>query len=220
MSKSQQSLGDVLSLLALEAIKPTAALVNEYRERYPEYADAIADFALQLTLDALLPEPPEMEPECMAGPPSDIVMSAISNFQNLRFQVEKGARSIDAQPAQNAESGAPAVNPYARLTPPEFRQLVRDFDVSTQFFLKIRDRQIIATTIPTGFTQHFARASKVDPAILIAHLAAQQSSSTSGKHFKATGKPVNKPQQSFEEAVRTSALSPEQQERLLKFTRS
>jgi hypothetical protein len=57
-----------------------------------------------------------------------------------------------------------------------------------------------------------------DPEAMMAHLyAPQESVAASRQLYKAKGKPAATARQSFEEAVKTSGLSEEQQRRLLSF---
>jgi hypothetical protein len=216
MSNSRPSLSDVLSWFALEATKPTAALVDKYRERYPEYADAIADLALQLAQDALMPEVPDLEPEVMIGAPSAAVIEGISHFQNLRYQAKKDIGIPDARELAGSDAAvASIVNPIKALSPQDFKRVVREADLSPAFVMKLRDRQIVPETIPISFTRGFATTLRVPTELLLAHLSAKPAQNTAGMYFKATEKPVLQPQETFEAAVRSS-LSPEQQERLLK----
>ena len=85
MSEPQALSSDVLYWFSLEQPKPTAALIDEYRKRFPQYADDITDFALDLALDSLRTEAAELDADDLAKPPSVAVMRSISHFQNVRF---------------------------------------------------------------------------------------------------------------------------------------
>jgi hypothetical protein len=117
VSNSQQSLSDVLYWFSLEEEKPTAALVDEYRSRFPEYADAITKFAIELAVDALGLDVPSLDVETVAGPPSSVVMQSISNFQNARYQAEKEKRSNDLEAFSKAQSVVAITNPFSSLEP-------------------------------------------------------------------------------------------------------
>jgi transcriptional regulator with XRE-family HTH domain len=213
MTKPQPSLSDVLYWFALEEVEPTADLINDYRLRFPLYADAIADFAIELSVDALR----TVETETALGltdPPSNAVMRAISDFQNLRY--EEKHRSNEERPAQAIRETTARANPFKQLASHhQYRQFASDVGISNQFALKLKERQIAFETIPAAFTQRIATSLGVPVDILAAYLSAPPSSEASALFYKAVDKPVRQPQETFEQAVRTSNMSPTQQQHLL-----
>jgi hypothetical protein len=215
MSNPQQPLSDVLYWLSLEDAKPTAAIIDEYRSRFPEYTQEITDFALDLAFDALILDAQSPDAETLAGPPSNLVMKSISDFQNARYQAanEQQANSVASVPI--AKTAVAIANPFTSLDSMRFRELTRNLDANTIFVAKLRDRQIMPTTIPRGLTQFVARELNVPTDVVIAHLSAKPAQALSGTYYKAVDKPSPQAQETFEEALRTSGLSPEQQQRLL-----
>jgi hypothetical protein len=215
MSNPQQPLSDVLYWLSLEDTKPTAAIIDEYRVRFPGYAEEITEFALDLALDALVPETPTPDVKGIAGPPSSLVMQAISDFQNARYQVAHSKQ--DNVPFESsAEDAISIVNPFTSLDSDQFRALTLRIDANTVFVAKLRDRRIMPNTIPMGLTQIVAKELNVSTDVLIAHLSAKPAQAFSGVYYKAIDKPLIQIQETFDNAVRTSGLSAEQQERLLR----
>jgi len=216
MSTPQQPLSDVLYWLSLEDAKPTAAIIDEYRDRFPEYAEEITDFALDLALDALVPDTPSPDVETLAGPPSCLVMQSISDFQNARYQAANEKQANDVPSVSSAESANAIANPFSSLESKQFKELTQKIGANTVFVAKLRDRQIVPKTIPIGLMQYVAKELNVSTDVLIAHLSEKPAQALSGVYYKAVDKPSPQAQETFEEAVRTSGLSPEQQERLLR----
>jgi hypothetical protein len=108
-------------------------------------------------------------------------------------------------------------NPFAALDRQGFRALVSQLDVNSAFLSKLRDRTIEPISIPRAYCRHLAQEMDEDADAMAAHLYAPQESVAAGRQlYKAEGKPAAT-RQSFEEAVKTSGLSEEQQRRLLSF---
>jgi hypothetical protein len=105
-------------------------------------------------------------------------------------------------------------NPFASLDRAALRGLGERLGVSTVFMMKLRDRQIRSDTITDGFRHFVADNMEVPVEVITGHFAARPEMLT-GVHFSAEQKPEVGPQQTFEEAVRSSGLTPEQQNRLL-----
>jgi hypothetical protein len=92
---------------------------------------------------------------------------------------------------------------------------VSDLGVNTTFAIKLRDRAIEPQSIieRKGFCQMAADAAEVPIDGMIAYFRQGPSISRDAR-FKAEGKPEVQ-QESFEDAVRSSDLSEEQQKKLL-----
>ena len=214
MSNRQLSLDEVLYAFSLEASKPTAALIDDYRQRFPAYADAITEFATDLALDALRPVDMDLDPVDVLQPPSPAVMRAISHFQNARFQAAKRPIGTDDAPTANAERASPA-NPIGRLDATRMRRLADNLDVNVLLVMKLRDRQIVPDTIPTAFCQRVAGELGISVDAFNAHLFAPPIYDERGTFYKAVDRHQATAQETFADAVRASGLSPEQQNRLL-----
>lgn len=217
MRNPQHPLSDVLYSLALEDEAPTVALIDEYRKRFPEYADAITEFAMRLVHEGLRPDEPDVDIDELNGPPNGVVMRSISHFQNVLFKAANERRDDDAEAPSTPEGAAPIANPFRELSPTQFRQVAKELDVTSLFLGKLRDRLIIADTIPASFTQSVAGELGTPCEMLRAFLAAKPVGSSTVLFYKAVDKPTLQPPETFEQAVRTSMLSPGQQARLLKY---
>ena len=82
--------------------------------------------------------------------------------------------------------------------------------------IKLRDRMIEPDTVisRTGFCQKVAEELGEPLDFVIGHFRGEQAIAR-GQHFKADEKPALTKRESFEDAVRNSGLTPEQQSYLL-----
>ena len=211
-------LRDAIYAMALAKPVPDAELLDEFVRRYPQHADVLTDFAIDLAIDALqhgdyddddidLP----VDPDAI----SPVVSRVMSRFQNRLFEISQ-KRAASEPPARAAT--ASITNPFSALNRDGFRALALQLDINTAFLSKLRDRNIDPITFPRGYCRHVADEMDEDFEMMTAHLYAPQGAVNSGRQFyKAEGKPGTTARQSFEEAVRTSGLSEEQQRRLLSF---
>jgi hypothetical protein len=200
------SLRDAKYYLALCKPSPDAELLDQVVRRFPEHADELTEFAIDLALDAA--GEAEDQPIEVSEETSPAVSKAISRFQNRLYAEKKAA----ASPAPSAST---ETNPFASMKRDELRAFAKNINANLPFVMKLRDRQIQADTISEGFRHRLSEELSVPVDVLVAHFAAQPEMRT-GARFKSESKPVVSAKQSFEEAVRTSALTSEQQEFLLK----
>jgi hypothetical protein len=212
-TKPSASLQDVMYELSLAKRVPDAELLDEFVRRYPEHADALTEFAIELTADAMLDanEEPEMPTEPDAVSPA--VSYAMSQFQN-RLSVARKQQATGS-PARVVPS--PARNPFASLNREGFRALASRINVNTVLLAKLRDRQIDPATMPSEFCRRIAEEMDEPLEDLVAHFRAPFDASHARQFYKSNGKPVAGVRQSFADAVRGSGLSPEQRRRLLSF---
>ncbi len=198
------SLRDAKYYLALCKPSPDAELLDEIVRQLPQHAAELTEFAIDLALDAS----GEAEDELVEVSESTSrgVSKAISRFQNRLFAEKKAA---------GLSSNSPDTNPFASMKRDELRAFATKINANLPFVMKLRDRQIEADTISEGFRHRVSEELNVPIELLVAHFAAQ-SEMRAGAQFKSQIKPEAGEKQSFEEAIRTSALTPEQQEFLLK----
>jgi hypothetical protein len=208
-------LRDAMYAMSLAKSVPDAELLDEFVRRYPEHAEALTDFAIELAIDALTHGDDDEETEV----PTDLeaissaVSRVMSQFQNRLFEV---SQERTAAPSARVATTSIA-NPFASLDRERFRALASSIDANAVMLSKLRDRLIDPATIPRGFCDHLADEMDEPVDALIAHLYAPPEVSSARQLYKAVGKPTLTARQSFEEAVAGSGLSDEQQRRLLSF---
>jgi hypothetical protein len=204
--RSPTPLRNVLYEFALAKPIPDAALVDEFVRHYPEYASDLTAYAIELALDAIAARNEPIDQPSAVTAPS--VSRAMSRFHNRLHAVRK---ETDAEAAK----AAPAVeNPFAKLTRDAIRALAQGLHANTVFVMKLRDRHISLETMTEGFLRRLADELGVRPETIVTHCAAPAYIQSSAQ-FKAETKPEAGEKQTFEEAVRSCGLTPEQQHSLL-----
>jgi hypothetical protein len=204
--RSPTPLRSVLYELALAKPAPDAALVDEFVRRYPEYASDLTEYAIELALDAIAARHESVDMPVAVTSPG--VSRAMSRFRNRLYAVRQ---ETDAEAAK----AAPAVeNPFAELNRPAMRALAQRLHANTVFVMKLRDRLITVDTMTESFLRRIADELGVLLENIVAHFAAPAYIQSSA-HFKAETKPEAGEKQTFEEAVRSCGLTPEQQNFLL-----
>jgi hypothetical protein len=208
------SLRDAMYAMSLAKHAPDAELLDEFVRRYPEHAEALTNFAIELTLDAL--EHGDEEADCPKEPDtiSPVVSRVMSQFQNRLFEVSQR----QAAPRPTQVTAVRPANPFASLDRAGYRALALRLDITTVMLSKLRDRQIEPTTIPKSFCRYVANGMVEDIDVLCLHFHAAPDATPALQYYKAKAKPNASLRQSFEEAVRGSGLSSEQQRRLLSFS--
>lgn len=211
---TQTSLRDAMYAMSLAKAVPDAELLDDFARLYPQYADALTEFAIELAIDSLMHRSDEEDVPADADAISAVVSRVMSQFENQLYE-RRQARAV-TPPARAAT--ASVENPFAMLDRQEFRALVSQLDVNSAFLSKLRDRTIEPISIPKAYCRHLAQEMDEDADAMAAHLYAPQESVAAGRQlYKAEGKPAATARQSFEEAVKTSGLSEEQQRKLLSF---
>jgi hypothetical protein len=203
--RSAELLQDALYALALAKPIPDAAVLDDLVRRYPHYAAQLTDMAVELALEVLADEEPL--PEKVSGTIA-AVGRAMSRFQNRLYAVTKSRR-----PA-NANTAPESPNLFSSLDRAELRGLGSRLGGNTVFAMKLRDRVIDPDTMTEGFRRHVVETMQAPLDVVIAHFAGRSEMAVHA-HYKAEQKPETRRKQSFEEAVRSSGLTPEQQAFLL-----
>ena len=204
--RSPTPLRNVLYEFTLAKPVPDAALVDEFVRSYPEYASDLTEYAIKLALDAIAaPNEPIDMPVAVA---TSSVSRAMSRFYDRLYVVRKES---DAEAAKTALA---VENPFGTLTRSEIRALAERLHANTVFVMKLRDRLITGATMTEGFLRRIADELGVLLEHIVAHFAAPAYIQGSA-YFKADTKPEAGEKQTFEEAVRSCGLTPEQQNSLL-----
>lgn len=210
---SDTSLRDAMYAMSLAKRAPDAELLDQFVRQYPRHAEALMNFAIELALDALEHGDDEVDVPANSEVISPVVSRVMSKFQNGLFAM---AHKRVAEPPP-AIPRAPAANPFASLDRKSYRALASHLHINTVMLSKLRDRQIEPTTIPRSFCRYVADNMDEDIDALCSHFLGPQEAATARQYFRADNKPNIWLRQSFEDAVRNSGLSEEQQQRLLSF---
>jgi hypothetical protein len=215
----KRTLQDALYTLSIEKAVPDAAVLDDIIRAYPQFAEELTDFAIDIAIDSLRNQAQENDAPALRahlGEVSPAVSRAMSRFQNRLHTLQAAPHfSPSNENALATGFGSEAGNPFIHLSREEFRDLAQRLGVNTVFVSKLRDRQIQPNTIPVKFQNALANEMRAPLGLVIAHLGATQAA-PQGQFFKAEGKPQTSAQQTFEEAVRGSGLSQNQQDGLLR----
>jgi hypothetical protein len=208
ITRATTRLDDALYALAQAGSIPDATALDKLVRQYPDHAETLTEMAIELALDALSDESEEEVSTASPGTTSPAVAEAMSHFHNRLYAVKMAERT----PKTRAD--APLLNPFGALDRSQLRSLGERLNVNTVFVLKLRDRLIEAETIPESFRKSIAEELKAPFDVVAAHFAGRAVVAASA-HYKADGKPEAGQKQPFEEAVKNSGLSGDQQTYLL-----
>lgn len=206
--KAQTPLRDVLYAFSLAKAVPDVELLDDFVRRYPGYAAEITDFAVEIAIDAARGD---VEVKESAPKITPAVSRAMSRFQNRLFELRQDEAGGQGS---SVTARASAQNPFYALDREGFRRLANQLNANVLFVAKLRDRVIDPHTMSRGFQKRVAGELNVPLDVVIAHFAAKAEVRTA-QLYKSEQKPSAGAQQSFEEAVRSSGLTAEQQQTLL-----
>jgi hypothetical protein len=189
MSTQKPFAADEESVLMAFSMEPSHGreTLERYIREYPQHATALIDCSIDL-----LHEPP-------AGdvPATEVPDSAVDKAWQ-RF-----VRAVQQPDAEVA-------NPFAKLNTSSFKSLARSLGVSNLFLMRVRDRAIRAATIPARFVEKLASELGATVQAVGAYLQGPPGM-VSGQAFRSSVKPSVGEQITFDQAVATSQLTPEQQ---------
>ena len=189
MSTSKPFAADEESVLMAFSMEPShdREVLERYISEYPQHAAALID----CSIDLLQQQPAEDVSATVV--PDSAVDKAWQRFE----------RAVQ-QPA------AEVANPFAKLNSTGFKSLARSLNVSNLFLMRVRDRAISAATIPARFVEKLASELGGTAQAMGAYLQGPPGM-VSGHAFRSSVKPSVGEQISFDQAVATSQLTPEQQ---------
>ncbi len=192
---------EALLELAVAQPAPDAAQLDDLVRRYPEHADELRAAAVDLALEAARNRLEGEDHDDRVDTSSPAVAKAMARFRARSTELEAG------------EEPAPE-NPFLALDRTKARALAQRLHASTAFVMKLRDRLVRPETMSDGFQRRVAEELSVPVELLAAHFAAPPQLAP-GAYYKAEGRPQVGEKQSFEDAVKRSGLTPEQQAYLL-----
>jgi hypothetical protein len=205
INKFPTELEDALHSFAIASTVPSASALDELVRAFPQFAEELTDIAVSLVIDAY-----EGEAEVVIDVQhtSPAVSRAMSQFNNRLHEIGSQTQKFEAKGAINMES------PFSALSRDELKALIARLHANSIFVMKVRDRIIDGTTVSVGFIGEVADALGKPFEQMAAHFAVPQQIGARA-YYKADQKPAVVKQQTFEEAVRSSNLTPEQQTYLL-----
>ena len=192
------SLQDALQELIESGEQPDAETLESLVARHPGHAAELTDFAVEWALQELLPE------DAGEGEGATAVPAAMERFRARLAELDSGAIA----------TGEMAGDPFAERTAAELQAVAATLGLDKTLVAKLRDRKIIADTVPAELRDGLAAELKVPAAAIVAHLDRPAVVHT-GASFKATGKPEAGPKETFADAVRRSFLRDDEKARWL-----
>lgn len=161
--------------------------LERYIREYPQHATALIDCSIDLLYE----------------PPVEDVSATVVSDSAVDKAWQRFERAVQ-QPDAEVE------NPFAKLNTSGFKSLARSLDVSNLFLMRLRDRAISAATIPAQFVEKLASELGATVQAVGAYLQVPPGM-VSGHAFRSSVKPSVGEQITFDQAVATSQLTPEQQ---------
>lgn len=214
-SRDTSSENDVLYQFAMNYRHPDADQLDDYVRRYPGHAEALMALAVELVLEQASEKAEATSVEADdADAETDAMLSrAMSLFQNRLFEVQ-GTQNGAVAEQRTQRPAAASRDLFGHRSTADMQILREKLDVSVLFLKRLRDREILAETIPMAFIRLMAQAMEEIEAEVASYFAAPPQIARR-VHFKSEVTPAVQAQIPFEQAVRTSAMTSEQQARLL-----
>ncbi|WCM85469.1 hypothetical protein M5C97_09925 [Acidovorax sp. NCPPB 3859] len=176
----------VLMAFSMESSHGRETLERYIRE-YPQYATALIDCSIDL-----IHEPPADDVQAPEVPDSAVEKA----WQRFEWAIQ--------------QPDAETTNPFAKLSTSSFKSIARNLNVSNLFLMRVRDRAILASTIPVRFIEKLASELGASIQAVFTYLQGPPRM-VSGQAFRSSVKPSVAEQITFDQAVQTSQLTPEQQ---------
>lgn len=186
---SDRSEEEVLLAFSVEPTNDRKTL-EQYLAEYPEHAQALIACSIELMVDATRS------------------FETVATSDRAVDRAWQRFQSVVSQPEQ-----APIINPFATLNPTSLKSLAKKLGINNLMLIRLRDRAIVAATIPRRFVQRLAAELGATTDAVTGYLRSPPAM-VSGHSFRSTVKPAVTEQISFEKAVETSQLTPDQQEAL------
>lgn len=188
MTVEQNSMPSEEEILLAFSVEPThdRKTLEQYLIEYPEHAKALIACSIELMVDAT-------RRDDVAVTSEGAIDRAWQKFQ-----------AVVSQP-----SDVLVTNPFATLNPTAFRSLAKKLNITNLLLVRLRDRAIIAATIPGRFVQGLATELGATAEAVMDYLQSPPAM-VSGHSFRSAVKPEVAEQISFTEAIEKSQLTPAQ----------
>lgn len=188
MTAEQHSRPNEEEVLLAFSVEPTHdyQTLEQYLREYPEHAKALVTCSIELMVGAT------------RGDEVAVTSEGAVDRAWQRFQTVVG-QSDDVL----------VTNPFATLNPTAFRSLAKKLNITNLLLIRLRDRAIVAATIPRRFVQGLATELGATAEAVMDYLQSPPAM-VSGHSFRSTVKPAVTEQISFTEAIEMSQLTPAQ----------
>jgi len=182
------SCDDVLEAFALEAETGKSTL-EKYLRDYPEYAEAILDFATELSREEVVRKEPLSARE--------------------QAMIETGwKKHVEAV-------RKPVTDPFAVLSGVEVGKVAELLAVPIQVLTAFRDRTILVASIPKRFAERLAAEIHSDYGTLMASLAVSPPTLSLLRSHKSDAKPKIADRKTFEQVLADAGVSPADRKMLM-----
>lgn len=208
----QPQLREALYTLTLAKEIPDAKTLDDVISKYPQFANELVDFAVELVLDFFQEENNEDIAVETEEEVSLAVSKAMSYYQNRIFELKQG-KTANSNSAEKIEQKS-AENPFASLDRKSFRNFSEEINANATFVTRLRDRQIKPETIPSSFINNISRKLNRSYEVVMKHFQTPPVLA-SAQYYKSENKPMAQEQCTFEYALENSGLTEEQQKKIL-----
>lgn len=182
------SCDDVLEAFACEPDTGRTVLENYLRD-YPEYAEAILDFATELSREEVVRKEP---------------LSA------------RERAMIETVWKKHVEAGQkPVADPFAVLSGVELGKVAKLLEVPKQVLTAFRDRTILVASIPKRFAERLAAEIHSDYETLMAWLAVAPPTLSLLRSHKSDAKPKVANRKTFEQVLTDAGVTPADRKKLM-----
>ena len=186
-AKTEPETTEVFQALLEKSETPSTSALVEAVAQNPEMRSDLVEFATEWALLETLPEAPNEGLEA----PSAVGMA----MERLQSHL-----------ASRQQERKTPTDPFAGRPPTELHRVAGRLGLDKTLLAKLRDRKIVAETVPADLRSDLGRELQVPMAVVAAHLAAPPVIPM-GMEFKSRTKPQVGEKETFGEAVRRSHLS-------------
>jgi len=194
MSISKQSKLSEEEVLLAFSVEPRRdrETLTRYLKDYPEYSAALTDLSIELMIE-------DTREETAVFPSTEAVDRAWEKFSN----------------ALEFTDDASVMNPFSNLNATQLKKVADKIGINKLMLVRLRDRGIDFSTIPSRFIETAAASLGVTIDTLKSYLSGPPKIA-SGLSFRSDVKPKPTDQISFAEAIELSQLTSQQQAEMKK----
>lgn len=209
ITRDASSENDVLYEFALGYEHPDPQRLDEFVRAHPTYADALTTLAIELVIDRAADAEP-VASEKFDSTDEALLSKAMSHLQNRLYVIRTGQASVHPESGHTKPRDL-----FGSRSREQMQALTSKLQVSLLFLRRLRDCEIRADTMTPGFIREVAEATEEAQIDVSRYFARPSSQLSPNVFYKSIVTPTAGQQITFEDAVRSSGLTAEQQARLL-----